>query len=246
MKRSFAIILVYLLMIGILTGCGPNREKIQSDFTAILDKPASEETINEATTYLDKYLAKMDEKSASEMVVLLEHYIIGFNQDGINYEDWLKKYEKYIDSAVIGLYKIESEEQKSPMAVDAVLQISSEELLQRTYDMEQFIRKNKDQELIAEDAAWLYGNYINTLVMGTNGTPIFDYKTNAFSEEAKILYAAFINKYTDTVMSWTLTEYFSYLDSIQYTLDYKDKISSKSFFDTCNWLVSESRKRVFQ
>ena len=35
------------------------------------------------------------------------------------------------------------------------------------------------------------------MVMGTNGTPIFDYKTNSFSEEAKIAYEAFINQYPD-------------------------------------------------
>ena len=70
--------------------------------------------------------------------------------------------------------------------------------MQRTYDMELFIQKYKDQTLITEDATWLYGNYMIALVMETNGTPIFDYQTNAFPDAAKTTYAAFINKYPDS------------------------------------------------
>jgi hypothetical protein len=246
MKRSLAVILVFLLAIGALTGCGPNQEKIQKDFITIMEKPASEETIKEATDYLDKYLSKMDEKNASDMVLHLEHYILGFNQEGITYSEWAEHYDKYISASLKDLYKIKENDQKTPIAVDTKLQVSWEELLQRTYDMELFIQKYKDQTLIAEDATWLYGNDMNALAMGTNGTPIFDYKTHAFSETAKTAYAAFINKHPDSTTAWALTEYFTYLDSIQYTMDYNDKISSKLFFDTCDWLVSESGKRVFQ
>lgn len=246
MKRSLAIILILLLTVWAFAGCGPNQEKIQKDFIAILEKPASEEAIKEATDYLDQYLSKMDEKYASDMVLHLEHYILGFNLEGIAYDEWASHYDKYITSSLKELYQIKAMEQISPMVLDSVLQISWEELVQRTYDMELFIQKYKDQTLIGEDATWLYGNYMNALVMGTNGTPIFDYQTNTFSEAAKTAYAAFINKYPDSATAWALMEYFTYLDSIQYTMDYKDKISSKLFFDTCDWLVSESGKRAFQ
>jgi hypothetical protein len=246
MKRSLAVILVFLLALGALTGCGPNQEKIQKDFITIIEKPASEETIKEAKDYLDKNLSKMDEKNASDMVLHLEHYILGFNQEGITYSDWAEHYDKYISASLKDLYKVKENDQKTPIAVDTKLQVSWEELLQRTYDMELFIQKYKNQTLIAEDAAWIYGNDMNALAMGTNGTPIFDYKTHAFSEAAKTAYAVFINKHPDSTTAWALTEYFTYLDSIQYTMDYNDKISSKLFFDTCDWLVSESGKRVFQ
>lgn len=246
MKRSLAIILVLLLSIGAFTGCGPNQEKIQKDFIAILEKPASEETIKEATDYLDQYLPKMDEKYASDMVLQLEHYILEFNQEGIVYEEWMKHYDKYISASLKDLYQIKDKEQKTPFSEDTVLKVNWTELAQRTYDMELYIQKYKDQKLIAEDSTWLYGNYMNALIMGTNGTPIFDYKTHAFSDDAKTAYAAFINKFPDSTTAWALTEYFAYLDSIQYTMDYNDKVSSKLFFDTSDWLVSESGKRVFQ
>jgi hypothetical protein len=246
MKRSLAIILVLLLSIGAFTGCGPDQEKIQKDFITILEKPASEETIKEASDYLDQYLPKMDEKYASDMVLHLEHYILGFNQEGIVYEKWLKHYDKYVSVSLKDLYQIKDKEQKTPFSADTVLKVSWAELAQRTYDMEQYIQKYKDQKLIAEDATWLYGNYMNALIMGTNSTPIFDYKTHAFSDDAKAAYAAFINKFPDSTTAWALTEYFTYLDSIQYNMDYNDKVSSKLFFDTSDWLVSESGKRVFQ
>lgn len=246
MKRSLAIILVLLLSIAALTGCGPDQKKIQKDFIAILEKPASEETITEASDYLDRYLSKVDEEYASQMVHQYEHYILNFNQEGINYEEWAKKYETYLSPALAGYYQIMAEEQKSPMSADTVLKLSWEELAQRTYKIEQFVKDNKDYEPIRDDMTWLYGNYMNALVMGTNSTPIFDYKTHAFSDGAKAAYAAFINKFPDSTTAWALTEYFTYLDSIGYTMDYNDKVSSKLFFDTCDWLASESGKRVFQ
>ena len=137
---------------------------------------------------------------------------------GITYEEWGKHYEKYIADSLKDLYKIRTMEQTTPMAEDSILKISWAELAQRTYDMELYIQKYKDQKLIAEDAKWLYGNDINAMAMGTTGTPIFDYKTYVFSEDAKTAYAAFINQHPDSVTAWALTEYFTYLDSISYSL----------------------------
>jgi len=246
MKRFLAFILVILFVIGALSGCGPEPEKVQEDFLEILDQPASEETVKEAIAYLDKYLPSIDKAYANAMVYKLEHYILGFDHEGINYTEWIKKYQRYLDPVLLEYYQIMEREQESPVAVDAVLQLGWEDLVQRTYELEQFIRENKEYILIKDDLTWLYGNYINTIVMGTTGTPIFDYKSHAFSDEARTVYAAFINKNPDSTTGWVLKEYFTYLNSIGYTMDYNDKISSKLFFDTCDWLVTESGKRVFQ
>ncbi len=230
----------------VITGCGPDQEKIQKDFMEILEKPASEEIIGEASAYLDQNLSKLDKEYAGNLIHLYEHYILEFNQEGIDYDQWIVKYEKYISPALRGFYQLLAEEQNVPMAEDAVLKISWDELLKRAYKMEMFIMDNKKYTLISDDLNWMYGKYLNALVMGTNGTPIFDYKTQAFSEDAKAAYAGFINRYPDSTTAWALTEYFTYLDSIQFTMDYNDKFASKLFFDTCDWLVSESGKRVFQ
>lgn len=246
MKRRWAVILMFLFAMVVITGCGPDQEKIQKDFMEILEKPASEEIIGEASAYLDQNLSKLDKEYAGNLIHLYEHYILEFNQEGIDYDQWIVKYEKYISPALRGFYQLLAEEQNVPMAEDAVLKISWDELLKRAYKMEMFIMDNKKYTLISDDLNWMYGKYLNALVMGTNGTPIFDYKTQAFSEDAKAAYAGFINRYPDSTTAWALTEYFTYLDSIQFTMDYNDKFASKLFFDTCDWLVSESGKRVFQ
>lgn len=246
MKRRWAVILMLLFAMVVITGCGPDQEKIQKDFMEILEKPASEEIIGEASAYLDQNLSKLDKEYAGNLIHLYEHYILEFNQEGIDYDQWIVKYEKYISPALRGFYQLLAEEQNVPMAEDAVLKISWDELLKRAYKMEMFIMDNKKYTLISDDLNWMYGKYLNALVMGTNGTPIFDYKTQAFSEDAKTAYAGFINRYPDSTTAWALTEYFTYLDSIQFTMDYNDKFASKLFFDTCDWLVSESGKRVFQ
>lgn len=246
MKRSLAIILILLMAMGTLAGCGPDQEKFQENFIEIMEQPAADDTIKEASKFLDEYLPKMNEDYASQMVHQYEHYILGFNRDGINYNDWIEKYKQYIDPALLQFYRIMAEEQNSPMSEDTVLKLSWSELAQRTYVIEEFIRENKDYTLIRDDLVWIYGKYINALVMGTNGTPIFDYKTKAFSEEAQNAYAAFINQYPDSTAAWVLKEYFTYLSSIQFTMDYNDKTASKLFFDTCDWLVSEAGKRVYQ
>jgi len=246
MKRSLTIILILLMAIGTLAGCGPDQEKFQENFIEIMEQPASPETIEEASDFLDKYLPKMNQEYASQMVHQYEHYILGFDQEGINYDSWIKKYKHYIDGTLLEFYQIMAEEQNTPMAEDTVLNLSWGELAQRAYEIEQYIKENKDYPLFKDDLVWMYGKYINALVMGTNGTPIFDYKTHAFSEEARNAYAAFINQYPDSTVAWVLKEYFTYLSSIQFTMDYNDKTSSKLFFDTCDWLVSEAGKRVFE
>lgn len=246
MKRSSAIILILLIIAGALTGCGPDQDKIHVDFLDILEQPASEETIDQISDYLDQNLPKVNEDYATDMVIRFEHYILEFDQDGINYSDWAERFKKYVFDALNELYQIKEKEQISPMVKDTNLVISWDELLERTYEMELYIHKNKDVELVKDDASWLYTNYMITLVMGTNGTPIFDYKTHEFNEAAKNSFSAFVNRHSDSATTWALTEYFTYLDSIGFTMDYNDKISSKLFFDTCDWLVSESGKRVFQ
>lgn len=246
MKKVFSILLMELFLIIALTGCGPNQEEIQNNFNDILDQPASEESISEASDYLDRYISKLDEDNASYMVYKLEHYILSFDNNGIDYSEWISRYDNHIDPVLTEFYKIMLEEQESPMKKDTVLTKSWAELALRTHDIEIFIKENRDFDLIREDLEWIYGYYMNAMIMGTNGTPVFDYKTNAFSEEAKTAYETFINKYPDSTTAWALKEYFRYLNSIKFKMDYNDKVSSKLFFDTCDWLVLESGKRVIQ
>lgn len=246
MRKTGIIFLLLLLSVALITGCGPDQKQIQSDYIKLLNKPATEDNVKEASDFLDKYISKFDDRQASEMVIQLEHYILTYDQSGVDYNDWIKKYQKNLIPALTELYQIEAEEQAAPIVEDTTLQVSWAELAKRTHQMEQLIHKYKDEELIKEDALWTFGNYMNAMIMGSNSNPIFDYQTHQFSNDAKAAYMTFIHENPDSVTAWALTEYFAYLNSIDFFMDYNDKVSSKLFFNTCNWLVTESGKRVYQ
>jgi hypothetical protein len=93
---------------------------------------------------------------------------------------------------------------------------------------------------------WLYTTHLNAILMGTTNSPIFDYSSKEFSPGAKAAYEAFAKANPDTTLTWVLKEYFTYLDSIDYKLDFNDSTMSKVFFNTCDWLVSEAEKRVME
>lgn len=246
MRKTLIVLIVFILAVGTFTGCGADETKIQKDFLVMLDEPASKENIKKISEYLDKYLSRIDIEYASNMVVEYEEYILSLDNESIDYDFWANKYEKDVYPALTSLYRIKASEQKNPMTKDAVLLVTWAELAQRALEMESLINQFKDENIIKENATWMFENYINTMIMGTNGTPVFNYKTYEFSVDAKNAYIAFINKNPETTTTWVLIEYFSYLESTGYTMDYNDKVSSKSFFDTSDWLVSEAGKRVYQ
>ena len=89
MKRLFAISLFIIMIITLLSSCGLSKEEIQKEFLKILDKPASQVSIEEAGAFLDKYIGKLDEEQASHMVIAYENYIISYDQKSIEYKEWI-------------------------------------------------------------------------------------------------------------------------------------------------------------
>lgn len=244
MKRVFGILLI-LILITAGFGCGkPDPAEIQTEYLAMLQEPATEETIQNVGSFLDDNLSRIKTDDADHMVIAYEDYIFSFDSTKLVYRDFLDRFNKYISDPLVALYNIKIEEQENPMAVDTVLQMSWNQLCERALKLELFIKENKDNKVVKEDAIWLYANYISAMIKGTTGTPIFSYKTGEFSAEAKDAYIAFAAVYPDTVVTYTLNEYFSYLVSIKEKLNYNDPTESKVFFDTCAYLVSEAGKRV--
>lgn len=246
MKKTLALFLILCVMVALITGCGENTKDIEMDFHDLIERPASEENLSAISDFLDQYLSKVGEESASDMVLKYEDYILNFDSTAIDYGQWLEKYKGNICDALIELYNIKEREQNNPISKDAIMQVSWMELASRTYEMEEYLENYKEDKSIYEDASWIYENYMTTMIMGTNGTPIFDYESYEFSQEAVAAYTSFIDKYPDATTTWALKEYLTYLNDIEYKMDYRDKELSKQFFDTCTWLVSESGKRVFQ
>ncbi|GAB1476261.1 hypothetical protein MASR2M70_10950 [Bacillota bacterium] len=211
--------------------------------------------IQELGVYLDEKTGRIDEekikgsahkpyydliKSGSLMITIYE----GMPVLRIDHNMLTEKYGEYISDSTMGLYSLCETLIEEPTTENAGLNVDWNELLRRTYEAERLIKKYPEDEATAEEANWIYTSHINSVLMGATNTPIFSYETKEFSASAQKAYRAFILSEPDSVLTWVLNEYFDYLDSIDYTLDFNDSTASKIFFDTCDWLVSEAEKRV--
>lgn len=164
----------------------------------------------------------------------------------VDYNSLLARYGEYLSDPLYRLYDLYAEGVQRPMTENAVLIIGYPEILERADRIETLLSDYPGYELIKTDGIWLYTTYVNTILMGTTNTPIFDYKTKAFSVDAEEAYKDYMRANPDTILTEVLNEYFAYLTSIDFTLDYNDKTMSKVFFDTCDYLVSIAEKRVSQ
>jgi hypothetical protein len=274
-KTTAGLLLILLLCLSMLAGCGADKEAIQSEFSTMVAAAATPETIKSTAEYLDKNISLVGEEIAGKMAVSYEKYLLRFikeNGDGaasmkssyadlkaggiaivyddeiptmkLDYASFYKKYGGYVPKPLQQLYRLEADIYRKPLSDNAVLKISWTEILDRAYRAERLMEKYPGQKSLQTDAQWIYTTYLNAALMGTTNTPVFDYKTHAFSSDAKAAYIEFIRKYPDSALTWALTEYFRYLDSTQYSLDYKDATMSKVFFDTCDFLVTKSVGKV--
>jgi hypothetical protein len=212
-------------------------------------------TVQELSVYFDEKSGLIDTEKIqnSEFKEYYEHIKAGclmmLMREGavvlkVDHTKLLEKYGDYISEPTKALYQFEAELIEKPTSQNATLAVSWDELLERTYIAERLLRDYPNEEHITADAMWIYTSHLNTLLMGTTNTPVFDYATKEFSEAAKTAYQNFILSEPDAVLTWVLKEYFTYLNSIDYTLDFNDSTMSKVFFDTCDWLVTEAEKRV--
>lgn len=207
--------------------------------------------------FIDPETGRVDESKItdSEVVDFYKHLKAGsisvvYYEDSpkmvVDYSNLVEKYGEYISDPLHRLYELEAEAVEKPMSENAMLVISWEGLLKRANKAETILKEYPADELIREDTMWLYKTYLNAILMGTTNTPIFDYSTNTFSPGAKAAYTTFIRENPDSTLSWVLKEYFVYLESINYNLNFSDSTMSKVFFDTCDWLVSEAEKKVLK
>ncbi len=195
---------------------------------------------------------KIQEPETRELCQALEKSGIRFSMKeerillSVNYQELIDEYGKAVGPALSGLYQLKETEFNQPVSDNAVLMISWSQLAERAYSVEQLIAENKEDQLIRDDAKWMYENYLGIMLMGMNNTPIFDFTTADFSQEADDAYTAFIAGHPDSSTADILREYAKYLDAVGYRMDYKDKAQSKEFFDQCSRLVSEAGKRVYE
>lgn len=247
MKRKVLSVILMMLLAFSFTACGEKENaNIENDFLDMLKQPASEESIEEIGTFLDKNIKNVSNERADEMLSQYDDYIYNYDRNYTDYEEFLERYGSYMTFGLKQLFEIASLEQKQPIAKDAVLQVPWEEICSRALTVENYITDNKDYELVTDQAKWYYEYYINAILMGTTGTPVLDYDSGTMSQDAKSAYIAFCEEAPETVTAWAINEFFTYLDDIDFTLDYEDATESKVYFETCTYIVSEAGQKVFK
>lgn len=304
LKKTLLSLFIIILVIGVLSGCGKQAEKIEAEFAELIsaEEKVSPESMTAAAEYMKKYLKKLPEYRAGSMLSTYEAFAAQYintdadaaqvqsllpffdSQTGevdsaklkkdknasaycellkksyirpvaagdkivlqLDYNAICKEFGKQIPETLADLYDLKDLIERKPATENATLNVSYNELLRRAYKVERLIRENKDEEvydLIMEDTDWLYSSYLNIIFMGTTNSPVFDYETGAFSQEAETAYLKFYRENPDSVLAGAIHDYFRYLASIEYTMDYKDSDMSKAFFDNCSRIVSETGKRV--
>ncbi|MDR0570628.1 MAG: hypothetical protein LBG71_05360 [Clostridiales Family XIII bacterium] len=245
MRKRLTAVLAFTLLALMAAGCGkPKPEDISAEFMDMLENPTREK-VDAAADYLKGNLRHLDGERVGELLLYWEGAALSVDNGSVDYGDLVEEYRGAAPDYVIELFLLEDAERKSPIISGAALQVGWQDLLDRAGRVEGFIRANRDKSIVKDDALWLYRRHVNAVLMGASNSPIFDYKTNEFSAEARALYAAYAAERPETALAWTLGEYRKYLESVGYKLDYSKKEESAKFFDVCSRLTSESEKRVY-
>jgi hypothetical protein len=240
------MVILGLLLPGLLSGCGSSEpDKIAGQFTEMISEEASAETIKAADEFLEDHLDSLNQEQAGELLMLLEEYALNYDNSSLDYADVIERFGQEIPPYMTELFELKRIEQNAPIISDATLQVSWDELLARTENIEDFIVRRREDVLIKDDALWLYRRHINALLMGAINSPVFDYDTREFSPELKTIYERAIAERPDSALTWVLKEYVDYLESMDYVLLYRQKEDSAKFIETCNRLASEAEKRVY-
>lgn len=259
-KYTLALLLLILVLALTLTGCGKSRDEVLSGFNELIgmettDTETASAKLADIESYLDKNLKYVDEEDADYMVFsyMEEAYIT--DSEHVVYADVSERYGKHLSDLFNAQLALEILDEEGPLTnreEGGKLNYDWNEIAKRALLTEDIVSEYKEEinsqeyAYMKEHILWHYKYYINLMLMGTSGNPLFSYETGEFDENASEAYTASMQANPDTTVAWALNEYFTYLDSTRYKLDYEDPQESKIYYDTCNYIVSEAGKRVFQ
>ncbi|MDR3242644.1 MAG: hypothetical protein LBT34_01775 [Clostridiales Family XIII bacterium] len=242
--------LISLMIPALVAGCGRvDSEKIQEEFASLLLEAPSGKSVKTVEEFLLRNMTYLNEEQAGEMLTEFENYASAFDEDYFDYAEIIETYGEYISPALREIYECRELEQETPMAVDAVPLISWEELADRALAVESVIREYPDDVTAKADALWLYGGYINGMLMGMNGPPVFDYASRRFNPEAMRVYDEFVAANSGSTAAWVVSEYRKYLEGVDGELFYENSDDNEvkaGFSEFCAWLVSEAQSRVYE
>ena len=127
MRRIFCLSALVFLLPGVLLSCGGSASAgIADAFTELLDRPASEQSIEEANDFLKANLTRLNREQAGELLLLLEGYALNYDNGSIDYERLIAEYAAEIPDSLTELFEYKAVEQLRPIIFDATLRVGWE------------------------------------------------------------------------------------------------------------------------
>ena len=228
--------------------------KTDEEFRAMLEK---------AEAYIDANIAKVDAEDADYMLYLYANTArVIVEEDGEKLEGLLGRYGNRLTEMMRSFMQLELEEIQEPLSempsAEAEEGTTGEELffreaMERALKVEKLVRDNRETinsktyEYLKPTVTWQYEYYINYMLLGTADAPVFGTEDHLFKETAKAIYTELAQAEPDTTTAWVVNEYFNYLESIDFRLDYKqDADAAKVYYDTCGYIVDKAGKRLYE
>lgn len=127
-----------------------------------------------------------------------------------------KTFTKKLSDDLNAYIAIQAEESKKPTAADAGLKISWDELAERAWKAESYLKQFPDAPE-HDYVMKLYTNsYLTMYIIGLNNTPVFDYDTFKLKDEVWNSYSSTIQEHPDSVTATIVSDYMDVLKTTDY------------------------------
>lgn len=126
-----------------------------------------------------------------------------------------KSYDKFLSPQAAGYIDIMAIESDKPVALDAALTISWDELADRILNMEEFI-ENCPGFARSGRIKNINNNYMRFYLVGLNNTPAYDYNTKKYKNEVIESFERLISNNKESKAAGTVNEYLAALESNNY------------------------------
>lgn len=237
---------------------------------------AYEAMLEEAKTFLAANIGKVKEEDADYMLHLyIDSAKLVVEEDAEAFSSLIENYGSYASEMMQEILALELLEINSPLSsfdgskpedgidlgdekdseIGGAAGISSfwREAMKRALALEKIVEEYKETlqsgsyEYLKTTIVWQYEYYINYMLLGTAECPVFEGEEHTFSEEAKEVYTELAQENPQTITAWAVNEFFDYLNSIRFKLDYgNDAEAAKVYYNTCSYIVGEAGKRLYE
>ena len=145
----------------------------------------------------------------------------------VNY-DKLLKYKDFLSKNMVSYLSYSDNEIRNPAILDNSLIISQEELLKRILEAEKSMSSSDETAINKEFSKMLFFHF-QTLILGVDKDPVFNYETMALNDVYLNSYKKYIAE--NGKFSNEMKDYISYLESIHYTKDKNTYTKQVEFVD---------------